>query len=106
MLMIAEKALHASGEVFAQEIVDAARVPGVTPVLAEREEGTPTAAFLTSRLRDSTAARLGSNGLAIGRELSASGRGMLLGNRITRGAAPTVFIRPISPSPAVTMRWA
>lgn len=80
MLMIAEKALHASGEVFAQEIVDAARVPGVTPVLAEREEGTPTAAFLTSRLRDSTAARLGSNGLAIGRELSASGRGMLLGN--------------------------
>ena len=34
ILMIAEKALHASGEVFAQEIVDAARVEGVAPLLA------------------------------------------------------------------------
>ncbi|MDB5960315.1 MAG: hypothetical protein JWP59_1609 [Massilia sp.] len=80
MLMIAEKALHASGEVFAQEIVDAARTPGAAPVLAARPARPLDGAFLTARLSTSTASKLGSNGLAVGRELSASGRGILLGN--------------------------
>lgn len=80
MLMIAEKALHASGEVFAQEIVDAARVPGAAPALPAQAPRRIDTRFLDERLKRSTASKLGSNGLAIGKALSASGRGILLGN--------------------------
>lgn len=74
-LLIAEKALHASGEVFAGAIVAAAREPGtVTAAL-------PKAMPLASRaLPTGMRAGLGSNALAIGREASANGRGLLLGN--------------------------
>ena len=80
ILMIAEKALHASGEVFAQEIVDAARVEGAAPLLARGAARRPDTRFLSARLSESTAGKLGSNGLAIGKDLSASGRGILLAN--------------------------
>ncbi|WP_426197721.1 penicillin acylase family protein [Massilia sp. DWR3-1-1] len=80
MLMIAEKALHASGEVFAREIVDAARVTGAMVTLARVSQRRPDGAFLAARMKRSIASKLGSNGLAIGKDLSASGRGILLGN--------------------------
>ncbi|MFL6710402.1 MAG: penicillin acylase family protein, partial [Massilia sp.] len=80
MLMIAEKALHASGEVFAQEIVNAARAPGQAPPLAVARPGRLNPGFLKERLTELGAGKLGSNGLAIGRELSITGKGILLGN--------------------------
>lgn len=74
-LVIAEKALHASGEVFANEIlaasVDAGKKPGVPaashPVAVQDK-------------RELVSAQMGSNGLAVGKELSTDGRGLLLGN--------------------------
>ena len=79
-LVLAEKALHASGEVFAKEIVDAAREGdgriAATPPLAAPED----AGFLQRRLSRLTSHQLGSNGLALGKEASANGRGILLGN--------------------------
>lgn len=80
MLLIAEKALHASGEVFAQEIVDAARTPGQALVLARQPGRRLDAHFVAARLSRARADQLGSNGLAIGRDLSANRRGILLGN--------------------------
>jgi acyl-homoserine-lactone acylase len=80
-LVIAEKALHASGEVFAREIVAGARDPGVvSPVVAKARPRKIDRTFMMARLEKLTAEKLGSNGLAIGKQLSASGRGMLLGN--------------------------
>jgi acyl-homoserine-lactone acylase len=80
-LVVAEKALHASGEVFAKEIVAGARDPGVvSPVLTQREERKIDQSIVMARLEKLTAEKLGSNGLAIGKDLSASGRGILLGN--------------------------
>jgi acyl-homoserine-lactone acylase len=80
-LVIAEKALHASGEVFAKEIVAGARDPGVlSPVVARARPRKIDRSFMMARLAKLTAEQLGSNGLAIGKELSASGRGILLGN--------------------------
>lgn len=80
-LVIAEKALHASGEVFAKEIVAGARDPGiVSPVVARAAPFRLDRSFVKSRLAQLTAEKLGSNGLAIGKDLSASGRGILLGN--------------------------
>ncbi|WP_426117454.1 penicillin acylase family protein [Massilia sp. PWRC2] len=80
MLLIAEKALHASGEVFAQEIVDAARIPGQAPIAAHQPVRRFDARFVAARLARARTDQLGSNGLAIGRDLSANGRGILLGN--------------------------
>jgi acyl-homoserine-lactone acylase len=80
-LVIAEKALHASGEVFAKEIVAAARDPGVmSPVVAHAAPRRIDRSFMKTRLAQLSAEKLGSNGLAIGKDLSASGRGILLGN--------------------------
>ncbi|MDB5933981.1 MAG: hypothetical protein JWQ01_1325 [Massilia sp.] len=80
-LVIAEKALHASGEVFAKEIVAGARDPGVlSPVVARARPRKIDRSFMMARLAKLTAEQLGSNGLAIGKDLSASGRGILLGN--------------------------
>ena len=78
--MVAEKALHASGEVFAQEIVNAARAPGDAPPPVAIKPARPRANFLQDRLTQLGAGQLGSNGLAIGRDLSSSGKGILLGN--------------------------
>lgn len=80
MLMIAEKALHASGEVFAQEIVNAARAPDTLPARARASARPLDTHFLAARLARSNTGKLGSNGLAIGKELSASGHGILLAN--------------------------
>jgi acyl-homoserine-lactone acylase len=80
-LVLAEKALHASGEVFAREIVAAARDPGVlAPAVAQAAPRRIDRSLVRTRLAQLTASRLGSNGLAIGKDLSASGRGILLGN--------------------------
>jgi acyl-homoserine-lactone acylase len=80
-LVIAEKALHASGEVFAKEIVAGARDPGtVAPMIARATPRRIDRSFVKTRLAQLTAEKLGSNGLAIGKDLSASGRGILLGN--------------------------
>ena len=80
-LVLAEKALHASGEVFAREIVAAARDPGVlAPFVAHAAPRRIDRSIVQARLAQLTASRLGSNGLAIGKDLSASGRGILLGN--------------------------
>ncbi len=81
ILVVAEKALHASGEVFAAEIVAGARDPGVhSPMIARARPRKVDRSFMMARLDKLTAEQLGSNGLAIGKELSASGRGILLGN--------------------------
>ncbi len=81
MRVLAEKALHASGEVFAQEIVNAARTPAVTRVA--KVSATPRKrdlGFMQRRLARLTSEQLGSNGVAIGRDLSTTGAGLLLGN--------------------------
>lgn len=80
MLMIAEKALHGSGEVFAQEIVEAARDADAAPVLGGAPGRAIDTGFIEERLKRSAVSKLGSNALAIGRDLSGSGRGILLGN--------------------------
>lgn len=76
-LVLAEKALHATGQVFAKEFVMAGRTGpaalpySTTPVIDEQ--------FLQRRLR-ALSGSAGSNALAIGRDISANGRGILLGN--------------------------
>jgi acyl-homoserine-lactone acylase len=80
-LVMAEKSLHASGQVFAREIVAGARDPGVTgPLSARAAPRKADGSFLTARLDRLNAGGLGSNGLAVGKDLSANGRGLLLGN--------------------------
>ena len=80
MLVLAEKALHASGQVFAQEIVDAARDDA--DGLAHKSAGVPVSDidFLQRRLERLTREQLGSNGLALGKDVTVGGRGILLGN--------------------------
>ncbi len=73
-LLVAEKALHGSGEVFGAELVAAAR-----------DEPTVVAGLLRQAARPPSSALrgeepFGSNALAVGRDLTADGRGMLLGN--------------------------
>lgn len=79
-LVLAEKALHASGQVFAKEIVDGARDPRA-PVSfgpsSRIEKLNPT--FVRERLAKLTA-ELGSNALGVGKDMSADGRGILLGS--------------------------
>lgn len=80
-LVIAEKALHASGQVFAAEIVAGARDTENAAFIAARpRSGMPDASFLQARLDRLTREQLGSNALAVGKDLSVNGRGMLLGN--------------------------
>lgn len=78
-LVLAEKALHASGQVFAREIVDGARDAGTTRAAA-RAVSVTDRGFIAQRLARLTESQLGSNALALGRDTSASGRGILLGN--------------------------
>lgn len=80
-LVLAEKALHASGQVFAKEIVDGARDPqapvsfGPSSVIDKLNPS-----FVRERLAKLTAEQLGSNALGIGKDLSVDGRGILLGS--------------------------
>lgn len=72
--LVEEKALHATGDVFAAGIVGAARDPAAPVALAK---AMPPA---VAKLQTGMPAGIGSNGLAIGRDASANGRGLLLGN--------------------------
>lgn len=73
-LLIAEKALHASGEAFAAAIVGASRDPAEPVSLAK---AMPAA---VAPMPTGIPAGVGSNALAIGSEASANGKGILLGN--------------------------
>ena len=77
-LMMAEKALHATGQVFAKEFVAAGRAAGA--VVASRSARKFDPAFLLARLDKLNRQGIGSNALAVGKDLSANGRGLLLGN--------------------------
>jgi acyl-homoserine-lactone acylase len=80
-LVLAEKALHASGEVFAKEVVAGARDANATVAMAStspRRKLDPS--FLLARLDKVVHQGFGSNALAVGKDMSASGRGLLLGN--------------------------
>jgi acyl-homoserine-lactone acylase len=78
-LVVAEKALHATGEVFAAEIVAGAVDQGAVPAAAQASREVD-ASFLQARLDALTREKLGSNALALGKDVSKSGRGILLGN--------------------------
>lgn len=78
-LVLAEKALHASGEAFAKEVVAGARDANAT-VAARAPQRKLDPAFLLARLDKIVHQGFGSNALAVGKDLSASGRGLLLGN--------------------------
>lgn len=81
-LVLAEKALHASGQVFAQEIVNGARdtaAPAAANFVLPRP-GAVDESFIKERLSRLTREQLGSNALAIGKDMSVSGKGMLLGS--------------------------
>jgi acyl-homoserine-lactone acylase len=78
-LVLAEKALHASGEVFAKEVVAGARDANAT-VAARGPQRKLDPAFLLARLDKVVHLGFGSNALAVGKDLSASGHGLLLGN--------------------------
>lgn len=77
-LIMAEKALHATGQVFAKEFAAAGRSPGAGLAQAKARKFDP--AFLLARLDRLNRQGFGSNALAVGKELSANGRGLLLGN--------------------------
>jgi acyl-homoserine-lactone acylase len=79
-LVLAEKALHASGEVFAQEFVNAGRVAGQTGPAATTPGTKGDQGLLQARLARLTSEQLGSNAIGVGKEVSANGRGLLLGN--------------------------
>ncbi|KQQ88638.1 hypothetical protein ASF77_13430 [Massilia sp. Leaf139] len=79
-LIMAEKALHATGQVFAREFVAAGRVAGAPASLAAHSPRKFDPGFLLARLDKLNQQGIGSNALAVGKELSASGRGLLLGN--------------------------
>ncbi|MVW64402.1 hypothetical protein GPY61_31220 [Massilia sp. NEAU-DD11] len=80
VLVLAEKALHASGEVFAKEVVAGARDATATVASRSRQQNKLDPAFLLARLDKVVHQGFGSNALAVGKDLSASGRGLLLGN--------------------------
>jgi len=79
-LVIAEKALHASGQAFSREFVAAGRTPGTPVALARVEKRKVDPRFLLARLDKFNRQGIGSNALAVGKDLSSNGRGVLLGN--------------------------
>ena len=79
-LVMAEKALHASGQVFSKEFVAAGRMPGTPVSLAKAAPRKFDPAFMLARLDKLNTQGIGSNALAVGKDLSSSGRGLLLGN--------------------------
>ncbi len=74
-LLIAEKAIHATGEAFAEAIVAASR--DLAAPLPVRPARMPAA---VKPLPRGIAPGIGSNAIAIGRDASANGKGILLGN--------------------------
>lgn len=79
-LVLAEKAAHGSGQVFAREFVDAGREAGaLAPLVQAPGAAQVHSGFAAQRLAQVNA-RMGSNALAIGRSLSTDGTGILLGN--------------------------
>ena len=80
VLVVAEKALHASGQAFARDFVAAGRVPGASVRLARRAPRKIDASTLVAQLDQLNRQGFGSNALAVGKDLSANGRGLLLGN--------------------------
>ncbi|RZA32878.1 MAG: hypothetical protein EOP92_23740, partial [Lysobacteraceae bacterium] len=79
-LVVAEKALHASGQAFAKDFVAAGRVPGATVSLARAAPRRIDASTLVAQLEQLNRQGVGSNALGVGKDLSANGRGLLLGN--------------------------
>lgn len=79
-LVVAEKALHASGQAFAKDFVAAGRTPGAAVTLARAAPRRIDASSLAAQLDRLNRQGFGSNALAVGRDLSANGRGLLLGN--------------------------
>jgi acyl-homoserine-lactone acylase len=79
-LVLAEKALHASGEVFAAEIVAGAVEQGAPVVAAAPNQKGVDTSFVQERLAALSSAKLGSNALALGKDVTANKKGMLLGN--------------------------
>ena len=85
-LVMAEKALHASGQVFSKEFVAAGRPACCSGSVASRAGKTKLdpakldPAFLLARLDRFNRQGIGSNALAVGKDLSSNGRGLLLGN--------------------------
>jgi len=79
-LVLAEKAVHASGQVFAAEIVAGAVDAGQPVLMESHSTARPDLAFMQIRLATLSSQKLGSNALALGKEITANGRGMLLGN--------------------------
>jgi acyl-homoserine-lactone acylase len=80
LLVVAEKALHASGQVFAADFVAAGRVPGATVSLAKAAPRKLDTGTLVAQLEHLKRQGIGSNALAVGKDASANGRGLLLGN--------------------------
>ncbi|SFC73911.1 penicillin acylase family protein [Massilia yuzhufengensis] len=79
-LVVAEKALHASGQAFARDFVAAGRTPGAALSLAKAAPRKLDASTLVAQLDRLNRQGFGSNALAVGKDLSANGRGLLLGN--------------------------
>ncbi len=79
-LVVAEKALHASGQAFARDFVAAGRVPSATVSLAKAAPRKIDASTLVAQLDKLNRQGFGSNALGVGKDLSANGRGLLLGN--------------------------
>jgi acyl-homoserine-lactone acylase len=79
-LVLAEKALHASGEVFAAEIVAGALEQGAPVPVAAQADARRDTSFVQKRLAALSSAKLGSNALALGKDVTANNKGMLLGN--------------------------
>ncbi|WP_229425390.1 penicillin acylase family protein [Massilia sp. Se16.2.3] len=79
-LVMAEKALHATGQVFSKEFVAAGRAASTQTVAARARTGKLDPAFLLARLDQLDRQGFGSNALAVGKDLSSNGRGLLLGN--------------------------
>ncbi len=80
VLVVAEKALHASGQVFAADFVAAGRMPGATVSLAKLAPRKLDTRTLVAQLDHLKRQGIGSNALAVGKDVSANGRGLLFGN--------------------------
>jgi len=80
VLVVAEKALHASGQVFAADFVAAGREPGAQVQLAKLAPRKLDTRTLVAQLEHLNKQGIGSNALAVGKDLSSNGRGLLLGN--------------------------
>ncbi|MGG7605293.1 penicillin acylase family protein [Massilia sp. BKSP1R2A-1] len=80
VLVVAEKALHASGQAFARDFVAAGRTPGAAVSLAKLAPRKIDASTLVAQLDKMNKQGFGSNALAVGKDLSGNGRGLLLGN--------------------------